>query len=97
MNRMLAEFADLRQYLCEMGAHGVGSKESNQRVPVPAMKDEEGWHQFCFGTSAPQTEIVSSTASDDGDAHSSSEERRVGNECVSRSRSRWSRYHKKKK
>src|SRR3546814_18810606 len=30
-------------------------------------------------------------------AEVSSEERRVGNECVGKSRSRWSRYHAKKK
>src|SRR5690242_6108232 len=77
VNRVLAEFADLRQYLCEMAAHGVGCKESNQRVPVPAMKDEEGSHQFCLGSPVPRGESSSSaTSEEDGDEHEDDQDSR---------------------
>jgi len=44
----VAEFTRLRRYLEECVRYGIGQKVS-ERLPVPAVKDKAGWHEFCLG------------------------------------------------
>src|SRR3546814_15784789 len=68
--------------------HVVGLKKSN-RAPF-----------FSFNFNAPQCQLCQAanptTGSSAKSPHIRSEERRVGKECVSTCRSRWSPYHSKK-
>jgi len=62
---VLKDFVDLRQYMDFWAAHGVGSKDSGRRMPVPAMKDFMGWVIFFFG--ADGISIVESLFNGDED------------------------------
>ncbi|CAM9382189.1 unnamed protein product [Chrysoparadoxa australica] len=48
-DEVLDTFIELRQYLMYWAARGVGKKGTGERVVVPALKDELGWHVFCLG------------------------------------------------
>jgi len=48
IDRTLAAFERLRDYLDLCSQNGVGGKQAN-RVPVPPMKDRPAWHIFCVG------------------------------------------------
>jgi len=47
----LAAFSELRVLLGCFGARG----NQHRKQAVPPMKDSQGWHRFCFGTSAEST------------------------------------------
>src|SRR3546814_15510781 len=75
----------------------------------PRLKDRAGFAVFaCRGNASVEAVVIGFVGSDnagvgagiggvDGRGGQRSEERRVGKECVSPCRSRWSPYHSKKK
>src|SRR3546814_11020352 len=87
--------SDLTSGAAYIGAFGgawaevVGADGDVNRVIDTA--PSEGW----FGPTV-FTQVGDKTVLAMGAAEGSSEERRVGKECVSTCRSRWSRYHSKK-
>ena len=54
IQQTLENFRQLATYLQKCRSHGVGGKESN-RIPVPAMKDRDGWRTFLSGRSQHTT------------------------------------------
>jgi gem associated protein 2 len=45
----IASFEELRHYLENCKARGIGGKETD-RTPLPPMRDRPSWHIFCVGT-----------------------------------------------
>ena len=62
---------------------------NNWPMPIPLVKTNGQWH---FDTAAGKEEIINRHIGKD-ELHARSEERRVGKECASMCRSRWSPYH----
>src|SRR3546814_20328469 len=76
-----------RVFFMEVKKDGIALYEADERelaTPTPKMPDE---------ALAMATEYFEEWYSTAGQFHGRSEERRVGQECVSTCRSRWSPYH----
>src|SRR3546814_12097191 len=74
----------------DLGDVAVGTDEWKGRVRRPAVQEHRHDRQRLAG--APEHDACVKI----GDDEARSEERRVGKECVSTCRSRWSPYHSKK-
>lgn len=51
----IQNFERLKLFMEDCRSKGIGGKKT-QRIPLPAMKDRDGWHFFCIGKEGLQTD-----------------------------------------
>lgn len=68
----LNDFEILRNYLDECIDDGRIGQNRECRLPVPRMKDREGWHEFCLGKQEAHGNINGYFDDDDESIHSTS-------------------------
>src|SRR3546814_3955942 len=77
------ELKTIKKLLVIVSTHGLGD-------PPP---EAEEFHAFLHSSKAPELKHIDYSVLALGDSSYRSEERRVGKECVSTCRYRWSQYH----